>query len=458
MISAAPTNKGKGLKTKGLKKDKVNIVTLGCSKNLVDSEVMLTQLKGNGIHATHESEKAGANIVIVNTCGFIDNAKQESIDTILRYAEAKNEGKIEKLYVTGCLSQRYKDDLEKEIPEVDAYFGTMDLPFLLRKFNADYKHELVGERITTTARHFSYLKISEGCDRPCSFCAIPLMRGKHRSKPIEEIVKEASTLAKNGTKELLLIAQDSTYYGLDLYRKRNLSELLRHLSDVPGIEWIRLHYAFPSGFPLDVLDVMAERPNICNYLDMPLQHGSTKMLRLMRRGTTREKTARLISTIREKIPGLTLRTTLIAGHPGETRQDFEEMMDFVEETRFDRLGIFPYSHEEGTHAFGMDNNVPEKLKQARANAVMELQEQISFQKNQEKIGNVYKVLIDRKEGGYFIGRTEADSPEVDNEVLIPAENHYLRLGDFAQISIHDASAFDLFGEPAQVLPLQKITT
>ncbi|MEQ9443740.1 MAG: 30S ribosomal protein S12 methylthiotransferase RimO [Cyclobacteriaceae bacterium] len=443
------------MKTKGQKKDKVNIVTLGCSKNLVDSEVMLTQLKGNRINASHESEKDDANVVIVNTCGFIDNAKQESIDTILRFADAKQEGRIEKLYVTGCLSQRYKDDLEQEIPEVDAFFGTMELPLLLRKFKAEYKHELVGERITTTARHFAYLKIAEGCDRPCSFCAIPLMRGKHVSQPIEDLVKQAKTLARNGTKELLLIAQDSTYYGLDIYKKRRLADLLRHLSDVEGIEWIRLHYAFPSGFPMDVLDVMAERSNICNYLDMPLQHGSTNMLKLMRRGITREKTEQLIAQIRNKVPGIALRTTLIAGHPGETEEDFAQMLDFVEQTRFDRLGIFAYSHEEGTHAFGMADDIPDEVKQERVNQVMELQEQISYERNQSRIGQTLRVLIDRKEGGYFVGRTEADSPEVDNEVLIPAQDTYLRLGDFAQITIDDASEFDLFGTIAPSATLNR---
>ncbi|WKN33270.1 30S ribosomal protein S12 methylthiotransferase RimO [Porifericola rhodea] len=435
------------MKTKGIKKDKVNVVTLGCSKNLVDSEVMLTQLKGNQIDATHESEKDDANVIIVNTCGFIDNAKQESIDTILRYADAKNEGVIDKLYVTGCLSQRYRDDLESEIPEVDAFFGTMELPLLLKKFKADYKHELVGERITTTSRHYAYMKIAEGCDRPCSFCAIPLMRGKHVSKPIDTLVKEAQSLARNGTKELLLIAQDSTYYGLDLYGKRNLAELLQRLSDVEGIDWIRLHYAFPSGFPMDVLDVMAERPNICNYLDMPLQHGSSRMLKLMRRGTTREKTESLIYQIRDKIPDIALRTTLIAGHAGETEEDHADMVDFVQKMRFDRLGIFTYSHEEGTHAYQMEDNVPDEIKQARANEVMELQEKISYELNQDKIGSVQKVLIDRKESGNYVGRTESDSPEVDNEVIIPADKYYLRVGDFADIRIVDASEFDLFGEP-----------
>ena len=430
------------MKTKGLKKDKVNIVTLGCSKNLVDSEVMLTQLKGNEIDAQHESMKDDANIVIINTCGFIDNAKQESIDTILRYVDAKEEGLVEKVYVTGCLSQRYRDDLQTEIPDVDAWFGTMELPLLLKKFNADYKHELIGERVTTTSRHYSYLKISEGCDRPCSFCAIPLMRGKHVSKPIEQVVKEAESLVRNGTKEVLLIAQDSTYYGLDIYKKRNLAELLDRLSDVDGLEWIRLHYAFPTGFPTDILDVMASKPNICNYLDIPLQHGSTEMLKIMRRGTTREKTERLLDTIREKVPGIAIRTTLIAGHPGETEKEFQEMMDFVEQSRFERLGVFPYSHEENTHAFKLEDNVPEEIKLQRAESVMELQESISDEINQQRVGKTLKVLIDRKEGGHFIGRTEYDSPEVDNEVLINAQDHYLRIGDFAQIKIDKASAFD----------------
>lgn len=437
------------MKVKGLKKDKVNIVTLGCSKNLVDSEVMLTQLKGNGIRTTHESKKDDANIVIINTCGFIDNAKQESIDTILRYVDAKEEGLVEKVYVTGCLSHRYKDDLEKEIPQVDAFFGTMELPALLKKFKADYKHELLGDRITTTSKHYAYLKIAEGCDRPCSFCAIPLMRGGHKSRPIEELVTEAKNLAKNGTKELLLIAQDSTYYGLDLYKKRNLAELMKHLSDVEGIDWIRLHYAFPTGFPMDVLDVMAERPNICNYLDIPLQHGSTKMLKLMRRGTTREKTEALLAEMRAKVPDIAIRTTLIAGHPGETEEDFADMVDFVEKSRFDRLGIFTYSHEENTHSYSFTDDVPDEVKQERANHVMQIQEEISNEINQAKIGKTFKVLIDRKESGSFIGRTEHDSPEVDNEVYIDAKKHYLRVGDFAEIKITDATEFDLYGEPVQ---------
>lgn len=420
-------------------------MTLGCSKNQVDSEVLLTQLRGNGIDATHESKTDDANIVIINTCGFIDNAKQESIDTILRYVDAKEEGVVEKVYVTGCLSQRYKDDLEKEIPEVDAWFGTRDLSRLLKQLNANYKHELVGERILTNPAHFAYLKISEGCDRPCSFCAIPLMRGKHVSRPMEELVKEAQHLARNGTRELLLIAQDSTYYGLDLYKKRNLSELLLRLSDVEGISWIRLHYAFPTGFPLDVLDVMASRPNICNYLDIPLQHGSTRMLQLMRRGTTREKTEQLLATIREKVPGIAIRTTLIGGHPGETEEDFAEMMGFVERSRFDRLGIFSYSHEENTHAYSMADDVPAEVKQQRVDAIMELQQGISLELNQQKVGQTFKVLVDRKEEGQYIGRTEFDSPEVDNEVVIDSDDQYLRVGDFVQVKIESASEFDLHG-------------
>jgi ribosomal protein S12 methylthiotransferase len=433
------------LKTKGNRKSRVNLVTLGCSKNQVDSEVLLTQLRGNGIDATHESKTDDANIVIINTCGFIDNAKQESIDTILRYVDAKEEGVVEKVYVTGCLSQRYKDDLEKEIPEVDAWFGTRDLSRLLKQLNANYKHELVGERILTNPAHFAYLKISEGCDRPCSFCAIPLMRGKHVSRPMEELVKEAQHLAKNGTRELLLIAQDSTYYGLDLYKKRNLSELLARLSDVEGIDWIRLHYAFPARFPLDALDVMASRPNICKYLDIPLQHGSTHMLQIMRRGTTREKTEQLLATIRDKVPGIAIRTTLIGGHPGETEDDFAEMMGFVERSRFDRLGIFSYSHEENTHSHTLADDVPAEVKQQRVDAIMELQQNISLELNQQKIGRVFKVLVDRKEEGQYIGRTEFDSPEVDNEVIIDSGNQYLRVGDFVQVKIGAASEFDLHG-------------
>lgn len=435
------------MKTKGTARPKVNLITLGCSKNLVDSEVIMTQLKGNGIQVAHEADGNENNIVIINTCGFIDNAKQESIDTILKYTEAKQDGLIEKVYVTGCLSQRYRDELETEIPGVDAWFGTMELPLLLKKFKADYKHELIGERITTTARHFAYLKISEGCDRPCSFCAIPIMRGKHVSKPIEQIIDEAGNLAKNGVRELLLIAQDSTYYGLDIYKKRNLSELLDRLSDLDGIDWIRLHYAFPSGFPEDILDVMARKPRICNYLDIPLQHASTNMLEIMRRGTTRAKTEKLLGSIREKVPGIAIRTTMLVGHPGETARDFNELMEFVEKWKFERLGVFTYSHEEGTYAYAMKDNVPAKTKEDRANKLMELQEDISLQINEQKVGKVFKTIIDKKESGYFVGRTEFDSPEVDNEVLVDAQRHYLKVGDFANIRVTEVREFDLIGEP-----------
>ena len=435
------------MKTKGRKKDKVNIVTLGCSKNIVDSEIILTQLKGNQIDTTHESESDDANIVVINTCGFIDNAKQESIDTILRYADAKEQGMVEKVFVTGCLSERYRVALQKEITNVDGWFGTMELPLLLKRFNATYKNELLGERITTTANHYAYLKISEGCDRPCTFCAIPLMRGKHVSKPIEEILLEAKNLVKNGTKEILLIAQDSTYYGLDIYKKRALADLMNQLADVEGLDWIRLHYAFPSGFPMDVLDVMAKRNNICNYLDIPLQHGSTRMLELMRRGTTREKTEALLNVIREKIPKIAIRTTLIVGHPGETEEAFMDMMDFVEKNRFERLGVFTYSHEEDTQSYTMKDDVPDEVKQQRLEAIMELQEGISEEINAEKVGKKYRVLIDRFEGGQYVGRTEHDSPEVDNEVLINSDDGYLRVGDFCEVVITSASAFDLYAKP-----------
>ena len=437
------------MKTKSLKKNKVNVITLGCSKNIFDSEVMMGQLRASKFDVVHESTEDDASIVIINTCGFIDNAKQESIDTILTFAKAKEKGKIDKLIVTGCLSERYKPDLEKEIPNVDEFFGTHDLPRLLKSLGADYKHELVGERFLTTPQHYAYLKISEGCDRPCSFCAIPLMRGIHVSVPVEELVKQAKSLAANGVKELILIAQDLTYYGLDIYKKRNLSELLRHLSDVDGIEWIRLHYAFPSGFPMDILDVMNERKNICNYLDMPLQHISDNMLKSMRRGTTRQKTIDLVNIIRDKVPGITIRTTLIAGYPGETQDDFELMKEWVSNTRFDRLGIFNYSHEENTHAFSLSDDVDDDVKRERASEIMEIQKNISSELNDKKINETYKVLIDRKEGGYYIGRTEADSPEVDNEVLIDAEKNYLRIGDFSDIKIISANEFDLFGESAK---------
>lgn len=437
------------MKTKVKPKSSINIVTLGCSKNLVDSEVLYTQLKGNGLEVTHEAKKDTASIVVVNTCGFIDNAKQESIDTILRYVDAKEAGKIDKLYVTGCLSHRYKDDLEKEIPLVDAFFGTNELPRLLKALKADYKHELVGERFLTTPAHFAYLKIAEGCDRPCSFCAIPIMRGKHVSRNMNELVLEANSLAKKGTKELILIAQDLTFYGLDLKGGqtggRKLKELLERLSDVNGIEWIRLQYAYPAGFPLEILDTMAERENICRYLDMPLQSGSDAMLKHMRRGITREKTEALIETIREKVPGIALRTTLISGYPGETEADFEETYSFVERMRFDRLGIFNYSHEENTHAYLAEDDVPEDVKQERSDEIMALQQTISEELNQAKVGQTVKVLVDRKESGYFVGRTEFDSPEVDNEVLISAEQ-YARLGDFVHVKINKAEEFDLYGD------------
>lgn len=434
------------MKTKTLKKNKVNVVTLGCSKNIVDSEVLMGQLKANNFQVSHESTEDDSSIVIINTCGFIDNAKQESIDTIIRYANAKHEGLVDKVYVTGCLSERYKPELEKEIPNVDGYFGTRELPRLLKTLKADYKHELVGERLLTTPHHYSYFKISEGCDRPCSFCAIPLMRGAHVSKPIEELVKEAKHLAKNGTKELMLIAQDLTYYGLDIYKKRNLAELLKHLSDVEGIEWIRLHYAFPAGFPMEALDVMNERKNICKYLDMPLQHITDNMLKSMRRGTTKQKTIDLVNDIRAKVPGIAIRTTLIAGYPGETQKDHEEMLEWIRETRFDRLGIFAYSHEENTHAYTLKDDVSAKVKQARTEAVMELQQGISLELNQRKIGKTYRVLFDKKEGDYFIGRTEFDSPEVDNEVLVSAKKDFVRVGDFANVKITSAEDYDLYGD------------
>jgi ribosomal protein S12 methylthiotransferase len=435
------------VKVKTLKKNKVNIITLGCAKNLVDSEEIFTQLKANRFDVSHEADKSNANIVIINTCGFIENAKQESIDTILQYADAKEAGLIDKLYVTGCLSQRYRTDLEQEIPQVDAFFGTNELPRLLKTLKADYKHELVGERLLTTPSHYAYLKISEGCDRPCSFCAIPLMRGKHISRPMEQLVAQAKNFAQKGTKELILIAQDLTYYGLDLYKKRTLAELLENLAQVEGIEWIRLQYAYPAGFPMEILDVIKKYSNICKYLDMPLQHGSTEMLQVMRRGITREKTEILLDKIRQKIPEIALRTTLIVGHPHETQAHFEEMYEFVEKMRFDRLGVFTYSHEEHTHAYTMPDDVPEEVKQERAAEIMALQQEISWELNQEKIGRTFQVLFDRKEAGYFIGRTQYDSPEVDNEVLVKADkNTRIKLGDFANVKILEAQEFDLFGE------------
>lgn len=435
------------MKTKTLKKNKVNVITMGCSKNLFDSEVMMGQLKANKFEVEHESVSEDSEIVIINTCGFIDNAKEESINQILHFVDAKKEGLVEKVFVTGCLSQRYKDDLEKEIPDVDGYFGTRDLPRLLKTLKADYKHELVGERIITTPSHYAYLKIAEGCDRPCSFCAIPLMRGKHVSTPMEELIKSAEHLVSNGTKEIILIAQDLTYYGLDIYKKRALADLLTELSKIEGLDWIRLHYAYPSGFPEDVLDVMRENPKVCNYIDIPLQHASTKMLKSMRRGITKEKTTALVKLFREKVPNMAIRTTLIAGYPGETEEDFQEMYDWVEDLKFDRLGIFTYSHEENTHAYKLEDDVPAETKKERAEAIMELQAGISYELNQNRIGETYNVLFDRIEGDYFIGRTEFDSPEVDNEVLVKKdENTYIRIGDFAKVKITKADHFDIFGE------------
>lgn len=434
------------MKTKTLKKNKVNVVTLGCSKNLFDSEVMMAQLRGNNFEVEHESQSDDSEIVIINTCGFIDNAKEESINTIVQYAEAKAAGLVDRVYVTGCLSERYKGDLEKEIPEVDAYFGTRELPRLLKTLKADYKHELVGERLLTTPSHYAYFKIAEGCDRPCSFCAIPLMRGKHVSTPIEDLVDQAKKLAAGGVKELMLIAQDLTYYGLDIYKKRALADLLESLSEVEGIEWIKLHYAFPSGFPMDVLDVMKAKENICLYLDMPLQHGSSEILKSMRRGIDREKTEKLVEDIRAQVPGIAIRTTLIAGYPGETEAHFQEMYDFVEKMRFDRLGIFTYSHEENTHAYNLEDDVPEKVKKERADKIMELQSGISYELNQAKVGKTYKVIFDRVEGDYFIGRTEFDSPEVDNEVLVKKADHFVRIGDFATVEIISADHYDLYGK------------
>lgn len=436
------------MKTKTLKKNKVNVVTLGCSKNIFDSEVMMSQLKANHFEVEHEGKSNDAEIVIINTCGFIDHAKQESIDTILNYAEAKDRGLVDKVYVTGCLSERYKDDLAKEIPQVNAFFGTRELPRLLKTLNADYKKELIGERLITTPSHYAYFKIAEGCDRPCSFCAIPLMRGKHISTPIEQLLNNARQLAKQGVKELILIAQDLTYYGLDIYKKRNLAELLQRLSEIEGIEWIRLHYAFPSGFPMDVLKVMRENEKICNYIDIPLQHISDPLLKSMRRGTTKEKTIKLIQQFREEVPNIAIRTTLITGYPGETADDQAQLEEWVQASRFDRLGVFTYSHEENTHAFLLEDNVPEELKQERADRIMDIQSEISMQLNQDKIGKTFKVLFDRVEGDYFVGRTEYDSPEVDNEVLVP-KSQYVRLGDFAKVHIKKAEHFDLFGELAE---------
>lgn len=436
-----------GMRTKSTKQNKINVVTLGCSKNIYDSEVLMGQLKANGKNVVHEDENDEGNIVVINTCGFIGKAKEESIDTILHYANKKEAGEVDKVFVSGCLSERYKPDLEKEIPNVDQYFGTHDLPNLLKVLEADYKHELIGERLTTTPKHYAYLKIAEGCDRPCSFCAIPLMRGKHRSTPIEDIVTEAEKLAANGIKEIMLIAQDLTYYGLDLYKKRALAELLEALVKVDGIEWIRLHYAFPTGFPMDVLEVMKREPKVCNYLDIPLQHINTELLKSMKRGTTHEKTTALLKKFRETVPEMAIRTTLIIGYPGETEEMFQELKDWVEEMRFERLGAFEYSHEENTGAYVLEDDVPQEVKFRRVNEIMELQSQISWEINQEKIGKTYKCLFDRKDGEYFYGRTEHDSPDVDNDVLVDAKKHYIKIGEFVNIKIYDAGDYDLYGEP-----------
>ena len=431
------------MRTKSRKTNKINVVTLGCSKNVYDSEVLMGQLKANGKAVAHEE---GGNIVVINTCGFIDNAKEESVNTILDFVQKKDAGEVDKVFVTGCLSERYKPDLVKEIPDVDQYFGTTELPQLLKALGADYKHELIGERLTTTPKNYAYLKIAEGCDRPCSFCAIPLMRGKHRSTPIEDLVIEAKKLAADGVKELILIAQDLTYYGLDLYKKRNLAELLKALVEVEGIEWIRLHYAFPTGFPMDVLEVMKNEPKICNYLDIPLQHISDNILKSMRRGTTQAKTTKLLQQFREAVPNMAIRTTLIVGYPGETEADFQTLKNWVEAMRFERLGCFTYSHEENTHAFNLEDDVPQDVKQARANEIMELQSQISWVLNQAKIGQTLRVVVDRKDGQYFVGRTEFDSPDVDNEVLIDASKVYLKTGEFATVTITQAADFDLYAE------------
>ena len=441
--------KANKMRTKTIKKNKINVVTLGCSKNIYDSEVLMGQLKANGKNVVHEDENDDGNIVVINTCGFIGKAKEESIDTILHYAQRKEAGEIDKVFVTGCLSERYKPDLEKEIPNVDQYFGTHDLPNLLKVLEADYKHELIGERLTTTPKHYAYLKIAEGCDRPCSFCAIPLMRGKHKSTPIEDIITEATKLAEKGIKEIMLIAQDLTYYGLDIYKKRALADLLEALVKVDGIEWIRLHYAFPAGFPMDVIEVMKREPKVCNYLDIPLQHINSEILKSMKRGTTHEKTTNLIKKFREAIPEMAIRTTLIVGYPGETEAHFEELKEWVEEMRFERLGVFEYSHEENTGAYVLEDDVPEDVKFRRVNEIMEVQSQISWELNQEKIGKTFRCLFDRKDGEYFYGRTEFDSPDVDNDVLVDATEHYIKIGEFIDVKIFDAGDYDLRGIPVK---------
>lgn len=443
-VNLHTSKKRKGMRTKTIKKNKINVITLGCSKNVYDSEVLMGQLKANGKEVVHEEE---GNIAVINTCGFIANAKEESINTILEYVQKKEDGLVDKVFVTGCLSERYKPDLKKEIPDVDQYFGTTELPQLLKILEADYKHELIGERLTTTPKNYAFLKIAEGCDRPCSFCAIPIMRGKHKSTPIEDLVIEAEKLAANGVKELVLIAQDLTYYGLDLYKERKLADLLKAFVKVDGIEWIRLHYAFPTGFPMEVLEVMKDEPKVCNYIDIPLQHIADPILKSMRRGTTKAKTTKLLKEFRAVVPDMTIRTTLIVGYPGETQENFETLREWVREMRFERLGCFTYSHEENTHAYNLEDNVPEDVKMARVNEIMEIQSQISWELNQQKIGKIFKCVIDRKEGDHFIGRTEFDSPDVDNEVLIDASKFYLKTGDFVNVKIFEAEDFDLYGEP-----------
>ncbi|WP_194852156.1 30S ribosomal protein S12 methylthiotransferase RimO [Nonlabens antarcticus] len=432
------------MRTKSRKKNRINVITLGCSKNVYDSEVLMGQLKASGKDVVHEEE---GNIVVINTCGFIDNAKEESVNTILDFVDRKSRGEVDQVFVSGCLSERYKPDLMKEIPDVDQYFGTTELPSLLKALGADYKHELIGERVTTTPKNYAYFKIAEGCDRPCSFCAIPLMRGGHKSTPIENLIIEAEKLAAKGVKELILIAQDLTYYGLDLYKKRRLADLLRELAKVDGIEWIRMHYAFPTGFPVDVLDVMNEEPKVCNYLDIPLQHISTPVLKSMRRGTTFEKTNALLDRFRESVPNMAIRTTLIVGYPGETEEDFEILKQWVTDQRFERMGCFTYSHEENTHAYKLEDDVPAEVKQERANEIMEIQSQISWELNQQKIGQQFRVMIDRKRGNHFVGRTEFDSPDVDNEVLIDASAHYCSVGEFVMVEITEAEDFDLYAVP-----------
>ena len=437
------------MRTKSVKKNKINVVTLGCSKNIYDSEVLMGQLKANGKDVVHEDENDEGNIVVINTCGFIGKAKEESVDTILHYVEKKEAGDVDKVFVTGCLSERYKPDLEKEITDVDQYFGTHDLPNLLKVLGADYKHELIGERLTTTPKHYAYLKIAEGCDRPCSFCAIPLMRGNHKSTPIEDLVIEVEKLAQKGIKEIMLIAQDLTYYGLDIYKKRALAMLLKALVKVDGIEWIRMHYAFPTGFPMDVLEVMKNEPKVCNYLDIPLQHINTEILKSMKRGTSHEKTTALIRKFRDVVPNMAIRTTLIVGYPGETEAQFQELKDWVEEMRFERMGAFEYSHEENTGAFVLEDDVPADVKFRRVNEIMEIQSQISWEINQQKIGKIFTCLFDRKEGNYFYGRTEFDSPDVDNDVLVDAREHYIKIGEFIPVKIHEAGDFDLYGTPVK---------